>query len=232
MKTMIELFSGSGIVAKTFQEAGYKTLTIDNNSDLKPNIVADILLLNLKDIPKEFRNPDVIWASPPCQTFSVMTIGHYWNKDGTPKRSKTYIGLALALKTKELIEELKPKIFFIENPTGMLRKQKFMISLHRKTVTYCQYGMKYRKSTDIWTNAVSWIPRSACKVGSSCHEEARRGMKRGIQGVANPNLPSFAEWKSNAYERGIIPEKLCQEVVNFCQGKAAIVQQTIEVAEK
>jgi site-specific DNA-cytosine methylase len=187
----------------------------------------DILDFELKNLPNEFRNPDIIWASPPCQNFSVMTIPRYWH-NGKPKSWKTYLHLAIAKKTVELIEQLKPKYFFIENPVGMLRKQRFMANLPRKTVTYCQYGKEYRKATDIWTNAVGWISRKPCNVGDLCHQEARRGMRRGIQGKVNPNLPSMAEWGDDSTARGIIPKELCEEILDYCEGKQKIRQEVLK----
>lgn len=234
---MIELFSGSGTVAKAFQEAGYKTLTIDVCPNFKPDLCADILHLELKDLPKEFRNPTVVWASPPCTTFSVASIGKYW-KDGKPKTYKTLIGIALAWKAKELIEQLKPDWWFIENPRGMLRNQEIMKPLHRKTVTYCQYGLEYQKATDIWTNAVGWIPKPVCSPRSPCHVRAPRGSKQGVQGIGGParRPANHPDWSyvidrkgGSAFKRGIVPPLLAQEIVNFCDKKAEVMQQTIEV---
>lgn len=127
-----------------------------------------------------------------------------------------------------MIQELKPKYWFIENPVGMLRKQYFMKELPRKTVTYCQYGKRYRKATDIWTNAIQWIPRKKCDPGNSCHEEARRGMRRGIQGIANPDLPSWANWKENSLTRAMLPKELCEEILNVCEGNLKTEQMTLK----
>ena len=57
---MIEFFSGSGNVADSFRKKGYDVLTIDNNPNLNPDLVADIMNLKIKDLPEKFRNPDVI----------------------------------------------------------------------------------------------------------------------------------------------------------------------------
>lgn len=231
---ILELFSGSGSVSKAFREAGHETFTIDIEPDFEPDLVADVLKLKVSDLPKEWRNPDVVWASPPCTTFSVASIGKYW-KAGKPKRSDTYIGMALALKTLELIAELKPKYYFIENPRGMLRKQSFMLPLHRKTVTYCQYGLEYQKATDIWTNALEWIPRPVCSPKAPCHVRAPRGSRKGIQGIEPARRPAYhPDWSyvidrkgGSAFKRAIIPEQLCQELVTFCEGKAPMVQKVL-----
>jgi len=220
---VLELFCGTKSFSKVAEERGYETFTVDINSEVKPDLCKNILDFDIKDLPIEWRNPDIIWASPPCQTFSVMTIPHYW-KNNRPKKSKTLVGMAIAMKTKELIKELNPKYYIIENPMGMMRKQFFMIDLPRKTVTYCKYGKNYRKATDLWTNISQWIPRKTCSPGDSCHEEARRGMRRGIQGKVNPNLPGMAEWAGDSLARGVIPIELCNEILDACEGKQKIKQ--------
>lgn len=210
---ILELFSGSGSISKAFQERGHDTFTVDNNPQHNPDLCIDILKMTIKDLPKEFRNPDVVWASPPCTTFSVASIYRYWNEKGNPKSWKTYVGLAIAKKTVELIEELKPKYYFIENPRAMLRKQDFMKKLNRKTVTYCQYGDKVQKPTDIWTNANHWIPKPCCSPGDSCHESAKRGSDRGTQSQNRSPI-----------KRAIIPRKLCKEIVDVCETGQILTQ--------
>lgn len=176
-----------------------------------PDLRKDILDVELRDLPK---NIDVLWASPPCTTFSVASLRHYWF-EGKPKHWKTYIGLAIVMKTLFLIEELKPKYWFIENPRGMLRKQEFMMPLHRKTVTYCQYGLDYMKPTDIWTNFIDWKSRKPCKAGSDCHTEARRGDKKGVQGIWEGGVNNVRTKGSNlnrSQMRAVIPSDLFKEI--------------------
>jgi len=218
---LLELFCGTKSVANTFKERGHEVFTIDNNIEFKPDLCIDILNFEVNMLPKEWQNPDVIWASPPCTTFSVATISRHF-KNGKPYTSACFIGLALALKSLEIIKELHPKYWFVENPRGMLRVQHFMPNGLRKTITYCQYGMKYQKPTDIWTNAQHWIPKKACKSGDTCHDFQPRSYKRklgynvlslGIQGLANGK------------ERGKIPKLLCNEIVDICENNNLTIVQ-------
>jgi len=195
---LLELFSGTESISKVFRENGWETITIDNNPIFNPTIMNNILSINKYDLPSK---PDVLWASPPCQCFSVATIGRNWNKDYTPKTKQAEIAISLVEKTLQLIKELRPKHWFIENPRGMLRKMPMMQELHKNTVTYCQYGDSRMKPTDIWTNCNLWEPKPPCKNGSPCHISAPRGSRTGTQGL------------KNSTERGRIPKELCVEIL-------------------
>ena len=98
------------------------------------------------------------------------------------------------------MNQLQPKYYFIENPRGLMRKMGAVEYLNRHTVTYCQYGDKRMKPTDIWTN-LDWTPKEMCKNGQPCHEAAPRGSRTGTQGL------------KNNYERSKIPYLLSREII-------------------
>lgn len=230
MKTMIEFFSGSKVLSNLFKENGYEVFTVDFNEKLNPDLNINILDFEIKMLPEEFREPTVIWASPPCTTFSVASISHYWI-NRKPRRWQTYIGLAITKKTFELIQELNPKYWFIENPVGMLRKQHFIEKYNSRTVTYCQYGENYRKPTDIWTNANHWVSKKMCMPGNTCHEEARRtnSLIGGVKGIVTGVMKDkgLQALKSN-YDRSKLPILLCQEIVDVCEDRQKIKQMILE----
>ena len=149
----------------------------------------------------------MIWASPPCTTFSVASIGKHWDMNRRPKTQDALMGLQILKKTIGIIEhymQLNPNlIWYIENPRGMMRKiDVWGEILHiRNTVTYCQYGDTRMKPTDIWTNNYQWQPRPACQNGMSCHISAPRGSRTGTQGL------------KGSYNRSQIPYELCKEIV-------------------
>ena len=206
---VLELFAGSCSFSNVAATYGFETFTIDNGLDLKTSdhyakidLVKDILKLNIDEIPFK---PDIIWASPPCTTFSIASCGHHWNPpdesgNRTPKTDAAETGLLLLEKTILIINKLQPKYYFIENPRGLMRKMGVVEHLNRHTVTYCQYGDNRMKPTDIWTN-LDWKPKAMCKNGQPCHEAAPRGSKTGTQGL------------KNNHERSKIPYLLCREII-------------------
>lgn len=203
---VLELFAGSRSIGKVAEELGHQVFSVDVKDFEKIDLVKDIEFLTKKDIPFI---PDFIWASPPCTTYSIAAIGHHRDM-GKPKTDFAAKSDRLVLKTFELIQELNPKFWYIENPRGYLRKMDFMKGIPKTTVWYCRYGDKRAKPTDIWSNNIyslfnpnGWNPRAICFNGNiNCHhEEAPRGSKSGTQGI-----------KGN-YERSKIPYELCKEIL-------------------
>jgi len=207
---IIELFCGTKSISNAFKDRGHEIFTIDNNSIFKPDLCIDILNFDVSMLPERFAIPNVIWASPPCTCFSVASISTHWGggfRAYEPKTEKAKQSIKLVQKTIKIIKKTQPKLWFIENPRGVLRKLSFMSNLPRKSVTYCQYGDKRMKPTDIWTNSHIWIPRPMCKNGDKCHEAAPRGSKTGTQGL------------KNTIERSKIPYELCKEIAFVCENE-------------
>ena len=201
MKT-VELFSGTGSFSKIAKNREHEIFRVEIDERFEAELYRDILKIKEKDLPK---NVDVLWASPPCTSFSVASIGKSWCGNYCPSRVETALGMAYVLKTLELINKIKPKYWFIENPRGVLRKMAFMNGIHRNTVTYCQYGDIRMKPTDIWTNLTEWKPKPMCKNGDSCHVSAPRGSKTGTQGL------------KGSIERGVIPPQLIEEIFDVME---------------
>lgn len=202
MKTL-ELFSGTKSFSKIASELGHETFTVDNDPSLKPDFCGDIRNLSGYNLFTDFwMSTDILWASPPC-------LGRNWTggkNEYIPKSESAELSIELAEKTLDLIDDLKPRYWFIENPRGLLRKMDFMDEFLkdnggvRHTITYCQYSDTRQKPTDIWTNCLTWKPRPMCKPGASCHEAAPRGSRTGTQGL------------KGAKERGAIPAELFREI--------------------
>ena len=208
---VLELFAGSRSIGKVAEQFGWEVFSVDINDFEGIDYVTDILDFDYNEVPWV---PNIIWASPPCTTFSVASIGYHWHKGYVPKTEKCLQGIEIVKATLRIIDHFQrhnPNLtYFIENPRGLLRKMEFMQDLKRQTVTYCQYGDSRMKPTDIWTNSWQWNPRPMCKNGDPCHTAAPRGSSTGTQGL-----------KGN-YERSKIPTDLCVEVLLSCSRNIVI----------
>jgi hypothetical protein len=193
----VELFCGTKSFSKVAAALGHSTFTVDNDTRHAPDLHINVLALAATVLPYR---PDMLWASPPCEAFSVAAIGHNWHPDGTPKSERALLALRVIDKTLSLIRTTGPRWWFIENPRGMLRTLPAMQRLHRVTVSYCQYGDTRQKPTDIWTNATWWEPRPMCAPRSRCHISAPRGSRTGTQGIVG------------AIDRSRIPAALFREI--------------------
>ncbi len=207
---VLDLFCGTKSIANAFERRGHSVFTVDWDKQFVPTLAADIGALTAQDIINLCGGiPDVIWASPDCTTYSVAAISRHRQRDlnGSlspiseyAKRCDEYNRHLIAL-----IKELNPKYWFIENPRAGMRKMDFMQGLPRYTVTYCQYGDKRMKPTDIWTNHPEPNFKPPCKNGDTCHEPAPRGSMTGTQGI------------HGKIDKSRIPKELCQHIVSICE---------------
>lgn len=208
---VLELFAGTRSISKAFEKKGHKAFSIEWNKDFKDiSLYADIGKITAKDIIKLCGGkPDVIWASPDCTTYSIAAISHHRKREENGNLAPVSEYAKFCDKVNkhvlDLINELKPRFYFIENPRGGMRKMDFMKGLYRYTVTYCKYGDKRMKPTDIFTNHPNPQFKAPCSNGDTCHEAAPRGSKTGTQGL------------KGSKERAVIPALLCDHVVNICE---------------
>ena len=207
---VLELFSGTECMSNAFRARGHECYTVDWDQKFPSNLHIDIMQLTAEKILTEFGRPDIIWSGNDCTTFSVAAIGHHRMKNPEtgsldPKTEKAALADKVNIHTLELIKELNPKFFFIENPMGGLRKMDYMQGIPRHLITYCKYGFPYRKATDIFTNHPNpeFIP--PCKNGDPCHQPAPRGSRQGLQGVQGATL------------RSTYPPALCEHIVDICE---------------
>lgn len=170
------------------------------------HLVADVTRILAPQILELFdgERPDFVWASPPCQVFSVLRIGHYWINGGRwpqPRTERTREGMRTVAAALALIRELQPRYWLAENPRAMLRKIELMRGIPRRTVTYCQYGDTRQKPTDLFGPMPShWHPRAMCRPSAPCHEASPRGSKNKF---GTCGLKDAAERSKVPYQLGL-----------------------------
>lgn len=151
---VLELFKGTGSFGKVFEKYDMEVISVDIMKKFNPTILTDILNLDYKSLPI----PDLITASPPCNTFSKLAVSNktrdWYSLKGLRPSAK--LGEDILYKTLEIIEYFlskNPKLLFvIENPMAMMRRMSPINNFPRTTTYYCMYGCKYRKPTDFFNN--------------------------------------------------------------------------------
>lgn len=198
-KSILELFSGSGVVSKVFSSHDYVAWSVDKNQKLSPSICCDILNFDYSLFPGQF---DFIWASPDCRYFSRSGASRHWLKETlkyrhyryTAKTSEAFKALLLLYKTIEIIKYYSPVLWVIENPVGRMRHipelQRF--APFRYGVNYKDFGFSYSKETDLYSNI--YLPFGQSKV-------IRPGT--GVYSV------------KSRYERSKVPELLVETIFKY-----------------
>lgn len=194
---VLELFAGTRSIGKAFEKRGHEVFSVEWNKDFENiDLYADIGQVTAADILNSFGHPDVIWASPDCTTFSIAAISHHRRKNeltGNLDPVSEYAKFCDVVDQHvlDLIRELKPKYWFIENPRGGMRKMTWMQGLPRYTVTYCQYetekapAERRMKPTDIWTNHPDPKFLPPCRNGMEWNAIA---VRQGVQRPAHKDL--------------------------------------------
>jgi len=207
---VLELFCGTKSVGKVLREKGWEVISVDIDKKFEPDICCDIKDFNYKQFCEE--DFDFIWASPPCTYFSKVRLSNIgkWNKEHNKTLTREICdndliekGLPPLHKTLEIIEYLKPKYFFIENPqTGQM---KYHIDLPYIDVDYCRFGFNYKKRTRIWTNREN-IENILCLGKNKCEQ---------MEGNKHLERVGHASCKLNKNDKYRIPAGVIEYLFNF-----------------
>lgn len=216
----LELYAGYRSVGREAQKRGHEVFSIDITDYEGVSLVKDILEVVREDIPFV---PDYIIGGPPCTSYSVAAIS-YHRRGVEPVSEFAKVSDELVKKTLEIFSWFPDAIWLMENPRGMLRKMPFMMNIPRTTITYCSYGDRRMKPTDIWSNNLrslfnpdGWQGRPMCfNENPNCHHDsAPRGSTLKKMREAGLDISELrkngTQGMKNAHERSKYPPELCNE---------------------
>ena len=168
--TILEVFSGPNqsayhaIKQVCMNPEKLRVITVDISAQTNPTIVADVRRWNPSSALGG--RVDFAWLSPPCPEYSVAK---------TTGSRDLQAADATAKAALRIIQQVRPRAWVVENPTGLLRHRPFMQELtpYLQPTTYCMFDdFKYRKETDIWTNIPCPLPH--CRL-TPCKHKATQG---------------------------------------------------------
>lgn len=221
---VLSLFSGTGSFSVGFSEAGHDVWHVDLFEEPDPEAGGRFIRADVRHIAKDPEafldsiepgwRPDVILGGPMCMAFTMAGSGSKangskrWRYDGPfkffgprlPTDTTARQGCALVVAMLHIIDVLRPRYWWMENPMGGLMTMGF-VPKERVIITYCAYGDTRMKPTVLWGQwPASWKPRPRCKNRAPCHVAAPRGAKTGTQGL------------KGSRERGRMPPALSREI--------------------
>lgn len=159
------LFCGTKSIDRALERYGFQVDSLDIDPKCNATWTCDILeWTHWKDVAPGYY--DFCWASPPCVEYSIART--------TAKRPRNFaLADSIVQRTLEIIKELAPKAWMVENPqTGLLKTREFMQGYPWRDVTYCKYSdginHTYKKQTRLWGVLPAFVPRPVCKKASRC----------------------------------------------------------------
>ena len=203
------LFKGTGSIDRALEQVGFKVDSLDIDPKCGATWTADILEWDTwrHMMPGRY---SFVWASPPCTHDSrARTTAK------TPRNLE--LADAIVRRTLEIIHELAPKAYLMENPqTGLLKTREVVEGIPWRDVCYCMYSdgerWMYKKQTRLWGNLFDFAPRPACTRSCPCPWSAATGRHPTHAQRYNPK--SFVGTRHTLSELYSMPEQLCDEIAD------------------
>ena len=199
----LDLFTGSGSVARALQTHGWEVDTLDINPACAPTFCTDIRDFDFAALPADAY--DFVWASPDCRTWS-LAAGARHRKLGaalSPQAREADTDVAALLAG---LRHLRPRFgWVVENPRGHLRRHEPLVQLvqdvggDRTTVFYSNYGYYTHKPTDLWSSKPLWPKETKPDIWLENYKH-------------NPYTRGPGCLKERALRGFAVPEKLLQRV--------------------
>ena len=156
----IEFFAGKQLLTTTFNNNNIQCFSLDNHQvrgARKLDFNIDFFDFNYKAYnSKEF---DFLYFGFPCTTFSKASGGKHFKNGFCPLTDMALTSIEMLNRMFEIIEYLKPKVFYIENPSGGLCNNYYFLNhwkqyqAHIYRISLGSFGFPTQKMTDIFTNS-------------------------------------------------------------------------------
>ena len=140
---VLELFSGTGSLAKAARERGHEVVTLDLCPKHRPTICANILEWDHLVYPPDYFA--YVHGSCPCENYSRART------TGGPRNLP--LADSLVKRTLEILEYFSSALWTVENPATSLLWQRAVAQPleHIAKTSYCRYGHNYRKILGLQT---------------------------------------------------------------------------------
>ena len=166
------LFKGTGSIDRSLEKHGFQVDSLDIDKKCGATWTCDVLEWEAwrHMMPGRY---DFIWASPPCEQYS---------RARTTAKTPRNLELAdsIVKRTLEIIYELAPKAWLMENPqTGLLKTREVVEGYPWRDVCYCKYSdgerWTYKKQTRLWGVIPTFVPRPLRSRKCPCPWSAETG---------------------------------------------------------
>lgn len=234
-KIIWSLFDSETAITQQLNNDEYEVYSIGlpSSSAITNNFISMDLskrscLKNLEKLPK----PDIIFASPPCETWVTVNIGNvghfkrnyneynlYWQKnfkgnDFTKKHRKLrLLGQKTAYFTAEIIKKFNPGLWIIENGSSSLifkylNKYHNLKGNQNKTYYSSYDNINFgRKPTTMYSNKIMQLRTNFKKGSKIIVSEAKNKRKEGIK------------YLNDYCERSAVPIDLYKHILEINESK-------------
>src|SRR5881227_2700889 len=96
---VLDLFAGTGSATQPFADRGHTVYTLDVDPQFSVDFRWDILRTDHTRLISEMGRPDVVWASPPCEKFSLGSGFRAWGPGYDPVTDEAKYAISLVRRT-------------------------------------------------------------------------------------------------------------------------------------
>lgn len=147
MKTILSLFDHSGQWSAPYAAAGYNVIRVDIQDG------TDVMTFDHLSIGPVHG----ILAAPPCTDFASAGARWFARKDASGSTAQS---VALVRRTLQIISDLNPQWWALENPVGRIHTLVPELGSAAYRFDPCDFGEPYTKRTHLWGQFNTALPRT------------------------------------------------------------------------